>query len=180
MRAADKSRAVPAILLGGLIAGTLDISYACIFSYIRRGASPVRVLQSVASGALGRISFDGGARTAALGLVFHFLIATIAAAVYYLASRPLRFLVTWAYIFGPQTVWVYLVPYCDEFYCHPAFGNRNQAGPATSRAHLRTAYPHVRHRPADRPDNAPIFKVTTDGNERSHFGNRATAVALVA
>ena len=107
---ADKSRALRAILLGGLIAGTIDISYACIFSYLRRGTSPVRVLQSVASGALGRSAFDGGAWTAALGLVFHFLIATIAAAVYYLASRPLRFLVNYAVICGPlYGLCVYLV-----------------------------------------------------------------------
>ena len=107
---ADKSRALRAILLGGLIAGTIDISYACIFSYLRRGTSPVRILQSVASGALGRSAFDGGARTAALGLVFHFLIATIAAAVYYLASRPLRFLVNYAVICGPlYGLCVYLV-----------------------------------------------------------------------
>ena len=110
MITADKSRAWRAILLGGLIAGTIDISYACIFSYLRRGTSPVRVLQSVASGALGRSAFDGGAKTAALGLVFHFLIATIAAAVYYLASRPLRVLVNYAIICGPlYGVCVYLV-----------------------------------------------------------------------
>jgi asparagine N-glycosylation enzyme membrane subunit Stt3 len=88
------------ILLGGLIAGTLDISYACIYSYVVRGTSPVRILQSVASGALGAKAFTGGAKTAALGLVFHFLIAIIAAAVFYLASRRLRFLVTQAVICG--------------------------------------------------------------------------------
>src|SRR5258708_16937004 len=110
MMLTDKSRALRAILLGGLIAGTLDISYACIFSYIRRGTSPVRVLQSVASGALGQSAFKGGAKTAALGLVFHFLIATIAAAVYYLASRPLSLLVNQAIICGPlYGVCIYLV-----------------------------------------------------------------------
>ena len=98
--AANKSRALPAILLGGLIAGTFDISYACIFSYLMRRTSPVRILQSVASGALGASAFTGGNKTAALGLLFHFLIATIAAAVYYLASRPLRFLVNQAIICG--------------------------------------------------------------------------------
>ena len=110
MMTADKSRALRAILVGGLIAGTIDISYACIFSYLRRGTSPVRVLQSVASGALGQDSFKGGARTAALGLLFHFLIATSAAAVYYLASRPLSFLVNHAFICGPlYGVCIYLV-----------------------------------------------------------------------
>ena len=101
MMLTDKSRALRAILLGGLIAGTLDISYACIFSYIRRRTSPVVILQSVASGALGRSAFEGGAKTAALGLFFHFLIATTAAAVYYLASRQLRLLVNHPFICGP-------------------------------------------------------------------------------
>jgi uncharacterized membrane protein YagU involved in acid resistance len=106
----DKSRALRAIVFGGLIAGTFDISYAFIFYYLRRGITPVRILQSVASGALGQDAFKGGARTAALGLVFHFLIATIAAAVYYLASRPLRFLVNQAIICGPlYGVCIYLV-----------------------------------------------------------------------
>lgn len=110
MMTAEESRPWRAILLGGLIAGTIDISYACIFSYLRRGTSPVRILQSVASGALGRSAFEGGARTAVLGLVFHFLIATMAAAIYYLASRPLRFLVNYVVICGPlYGICIYLV-----------------------------------------------------------------------
>src|SRR5467141_2488110 len=92
--AADKSKALRAILLGGLIAGTFDISYACIYSYIVRRTSPIRILQSVASGALGAKAFAGGLQTAVLGLALHFLIALTAAAVYYLASRRLRFLIT--------------------------------------------------------------------------------------
>src|SRR5258708_7586807 len=95
-----KSRAFRAILLGGLMAGTLDITYACIYSYVMRRTSPIRILQSVASGALGANAFTGGIKTAVLGLVFHFLIALTAAAVYYLASRRLRFLITQAIICG--------------------------------------------------------------------------------
>jgi hypothetical protein len=107
---ADKSRALRAILLGGLIAGTLDITYACVFSYVRRGTRPAVILQSVASGALGKSAFDGGAKTAALGLAFHFLIATIAAALYYLASRRLRFMITQPFISGPlYGIGVYLM-----------------------------------------------------------------------
>ena len=96
----DRSRALRAILLGGLIAGTLDISYACIFSYLMRRTSPIRILQSVASGALGARAFTGGIKTAVLGLAFHFFIALTAAAVYYFASRQLRLLITQAIICG--------------------------------------------------------------------------------
>lgn len=94
------SRALRAIVFGGLIAGVLDISYACIYNYIQRGSPPSRILQSVASGALGASAFTGGAKTAALGLAFHFLIAFIAAAVYYGLSRQFRFMVTQALLCG--------------------------------------------------------------------------------
>ena len=88
------------ILIGGLIAGALDITYAFIFSYLRSGRTPAFILKSVASGALGRDAFQGGAKVAALGLAFHFLIALIAAAVFVLASRALPFLTTHAIISG--------------------------------------------------------------------------------
>ena len=108
-----QGKAYQPILLGGLFAGALDISYACIFSYIRRGTRPSVVLQSVASGALGRSAYEGGAKTAALGLAFHFLIALIAATVYYLASRGLRFMITQAVICGIlYGVLVYLFMNC--------------------------------------------------------------------
>ena len=91
---------VRAILIGGLIAGALDITYACVFFGIRNHVSPVRIFQSVARGALGQSAFQGGLKTAALGLFFHFLIALIAAAVYFFASRILRFMITNAIISG--------------------------------------------------------------------------------
>jgi len=101
------------ILLGGLIAGALDITYAFIFSYVRSGRKPTVVLQSVASGALGRSAYDGGVKTAALGLAFHFLIALIAAGVYFFASRVLRFMITRAVICGVvYGLLVYLVMNC--------------------------------------------------------------------
>ena len=58
-----------------------------------RGRSPVSVLQGIAGGLLGMSSFRGGLATAALGALFHFLIATTAAAVFYLASRKWKILV---------------------------------------------------------------------------------------
>lgn len=83
-----KTKAYQAILWGGLVAGTLDITAAFIQNGLR-GIGPVRVLQSVASGLLGASSRNGGLGTAALGLGLHFFIATGAAAVYYAASRKL-------------------------------------------------------------------------------------------
>ncbi|OGG56082.1 MAG: hypothetical protein A3F84_01330 [Candidatus Handelsmanbacteria bacterium RIFCSPLOWO2_12_FULL_64_10] len=76
----DLFSAVRAILLGGLIAGALDILAAFINNGLR-GQGPVWVLQSVAGGWLGVGAFNGGLKTAALGIVLHFFIATTVAAV---------------------------------------------------------------------------------------------------
>jgi hypothetical protein len=97
---AGKSGALRIIGVAGLIAGTLDITGACIVSWLRAGVRPVVVFQSVASGLYGPASFTGGARTAAIGLVLHFFIATTWATVYYLASRKLNFLINQALISG--------------------------------------------------------------------------------
>jgi uncharacterized membrane protein YagU involved in acid resistance len=86
-------RALSSIVLGGLVAGAFDITYAIVFSYLRRGVPPSRVLQSVASGLLGSDAYQGGAPTAVLGLVLHFCIALVAAAIYVLASQYLPVLV---------------------------------------------------------------------------------------
>jgi hypothetical protein len=86
--------AARAILLAGLIAGTMDITAACVYAWLAGGAPPARVFQSVATGVLGRASYDGGAQTAALGLFLHFVIATGAAATYYAVSRVMTILVS--------------------------------------------------------------------------------------
>jgi len=75
------------VLAGGLVAGTFDIVYACVFWALKRNVPAQRILQSVASGLLGKASFQGGARTAALGLALHYLIALSMSAVYYLLAR---------------------------------------------------------------------------------------------
>jgi uncharacterized membrane protein YagU involved in acid resistance len=61
--------------------------YACLFWAAKADVPPTRIFQSVAAGLLGEASFRGGAATAALGLLLHFLIACTMAAAYYLAAR---------------------------------------------------------------------------------------------
>ncbi len=69
------------ILRAGIIAGTLDIIAAIIMSsVVRKTATAEKVLQSVASGLIGKGSYQGGIATAALGLLLHFMIAIIFAA----------------------------------------------------------------------------------------------------
>lgn len=91
--------ALSAILIGGAIGGTLDITYAIGFSAMR-GVPPLRILQSVASGLLGAPAFSGGALIAALGFALHFFIAFAAAAIFYLASRAMPILTRYSIIAG--------------------------------------------------------------------------------
>jgi hypothetical protein len=78
--------ALLAVAVGGLTAGALDLTQACIlFGW--------RIPLTIAGGLLGREAIHGGAATYVLGVLLHFFIALSAAAVYYAASRKLRFLV---------------------------------------------------------------------------------------
>ena len=99
-------RILAAILLGGLLAGTFDIAYAfAIYGPLSYGLTPQEVLQSVASGWLGReTARAGGWNSAMLGLGSHFLIATIMAAAYAFAAQSFAVLkqkwVLWGFIYG--------------------------------------------------------------------------------
>lgn len=99
-------RILSAILLGGLVAGALDIIYAFIvYGPMSYGLTPEGVLQSVAAGWIGRdASRAGGMETALLGLGTHFMIATVMAAVYVLAAQNMRALtkspLLWGLLYG--------------------------------------------------------------------------------
>ena len=87
-------RANPAAIVfaGGVVAGTFDIIYACTYWAITRDIPAQRILQSVASGLLGKAAFDGGVRTAALGLALHYFIAISMAFTYYVVAQRWAFL----------------------------------------------------------------------------------------
>lgn len=82
-------RRIRAVLVGGGIAATLDILFAISFA-VYNGMAPVRLLQTVASGWLGKAAFDGGVQAAALGLASHFLLSLLWAALFVFAAarRP--------------------------------------------------------------------------------------------
>ena len=82
---------LPLLIRAALAGGTLDLIYAFSISWLRAARTPVFVLQSVASGALGTAAFDGGAATAALGAIAHYAILVFAAWLLWLASRHVRF-----------------------------------------------------------------------------------------
>jgi hypothetical protein len=80
-------RVLPAILVGGLAAGALDLASA-FYSY------GWGVPRAIAGGLLGPEATQGGTGTWILGVFLHFFITCVAAAVYYAASLRLPFLRT--------------------------------------------------------------------------------------
>lgn len=95
----SRNQAAFAILVGGSIAGVLDITYAIAFSVLR-GGTAVQLLQTVASGLLGASSYEGGIATATLGLSLHFLLAFMFAAAFFVIGRRHRILTRHAVAFG--------------------------------------------------------------------------------
>ena len=94
-----KHKALLAIVWGGLLAGAFDLIYAITF-YGAQGTKPIRIPQSIASGLLGMAAFKGGWNTALLGVALHFIIALVAAAIYYVFSCKVSALVRKPLIFG--------------------------------------------------------------------------------
>lgn len=82
-----------AIIAGGLIAGSLDLTQACILFGIR-------VPFVIAAGLLGRQALHGGVPTYILGVLLHFFIAFSVTAIYYAASRRLEFLTEYPLVCG--------------------------------------------------------------------------------
>jgi len=86
MNVSTMNRSFAGVLVGGGIAATLDIIYAIV----RNGGydrSPLWVLQSVASGWMGEAAFTSGTTGGIIGLLSHYGILFVAAAIYLVASR---------------------------------------------------------------------------------------------
>lgn len=72
-----------AILLGGLIAGAIDIGAASLIS----GRSLGFIMQFIAGGLLAKATFDGGTGTMVLGFVLQELMGILIAAAYVLPAK---------------------------------------------------------------------------------------------
>lgn len=75
-----------AILTGGALGGLLNILFAIGFAGYN-GLPPERLLQVVASGALGKAAFTGGAPAAAFGLACHFALSFVWMGIFFFAAR---------------------------------------------------------------------------------------------
>jgi len=86
----DEKSLPRAILITGLIAGLLDASGA-IIHYLSVGRKdPVKIFNFIASGVFGSEGLSGGMPMALLGFIFHMMIATTWAAIFFLLSAKLR------------------------------------------------------------------------------------------
>jgi len=95
-----------AILLGGLIAGTVDIGAASLINML----SPVFISQFIAGGLLGKAALTGGMQAAALGVALQWAMSIIIAAIYVFASGWLPMLrrqwALWGILYGTPVYFV--------------------------------------------------------------------------
>src|SRR5579859_3612958 len=73
---------VKSSVLGGLLAGTVDIGAAALINM----ASPLRILLAIASGVLGKAAFRGAGDIMLLGLVLQWGMSGVIAGIYSLAA----------------------------------------------------------------------------------------------
>ena len=81
-------RPLLAILVGGLVAGTLDIGAAALINLI----DPRVILHFIAGGVLGKAALQGGPAVAWLGLFLQWSMSLVIAAIFVLAALRLRWL----------------------------------------------------------------------------------------
>jgi hypothetical protein len=85
-------RALGSVVRIWLVAGTLDITDAIVFSAFRH-VMPVRIFQFIASGLTGPWAFHAGMVSVALGVAIHYTIALFWTLLYWVASARIAVLV---------------------------------------------------------------------------------------
>ena len=128
-----------AIVLAGLVAGTIDIGAAAMINW----RDPLFISQIIAGGLLGKASLTGGMQSAALGVALQWAMSMIIAAIFVAASGwmpalrqhwalaglaygvPIYF--TMEYVVVPLSAWhrwpkFELVPFCENMAAMMLFG----------------------------------------------------------
>lgn len=77
-----------AILVGGLVAGTMDIGAAALINML----DPRIILRFIAGGLLGKAALQGGAGVVWLGLLLQWAMSLVIAAIFVLAAVRLRWM----------------------------------------------------------------------------------------
>jgi len=89
----NRNSLLRSIVWGGVIVGTLQlvIQSFLVFSLLYK-IPFISVMQYIASGALGDAAFAGGIATALLGVIFHYLISFVIAAVFIMSAARIPLL----------------------------------------------------------------------------------------
>lgn len=98
--ASSMPRVAVALVGGAFYVGSLDLVYACGYWRLLHGVPPERILQVIASGVLGRHSFDEGAASASLGLVLQYAMSFVMVGAYYVVSGWIPALIR-------RGIWIY-------------------------------------------------------------------------
>ncbi|MDQ2879173.1 MAG: hypothetical protein M3R41_08885 [Pseudomonadota bacterium] len=99
MLLANKNLLMRAILIGGTIAGVIDVFAASIINHIGPGI----ILQAIASGVAGKAAFAGGGATMVLGLVLQICMSILIAAIFMVAATKIDLLrrpALWGALYG--------------------------------------------------------------------------------
>jgi len=80
------SSGLRAIVIGGLVAGTIDIGAAALINHV----SPVLIAHYIASGLLGRAALSAGASAAYLGVVLQWAMSLAIAAIYWSVTARMQ------------------------------------------------------------------------------------------
>lgn len=88
------------ILMAGLLAAALDGLAAVVDTFLRFDRGPSAVFKFIASGVFGSEAFSGGFSMVLLGVLFHVLIATSWAFLFFIMYPRLRILQENKYIVG--------------------------------------------------------------------------------
>ena len=89
-----------AMTWGTLAVGTLDALDAIVFFGLR-GVTPTGIFQTIASGLLGRVAYQGGLATALLGVAVHYFISFLIVATAVIAARLVPRLAGSPWAWGP-------------------------------------------------------------------------------
>lgn len=81
------------MLLSGLCIGVADGIAAALTNFLMKGVSPDRVFKFVASGVFGMKAFAGNIEVVLAGLLFHFLIAIVFTAFFFIVASSYKSLV---------------------------------------------------------------------------------------
>jgi uncharacterized membrane protein YagU involved in acid resistance len=88
------------ILISGIVAGTLDAIAGVIVYFIWFKFNPFQVLQFIASGVHGPSAINSGIPMIFAGMIYHYFIAFVVAAIYYFAYPKISLLREYKIIAG--------------------------------------------------------------------------------